>query len=101
MVDDTTEVQDEEVATHILKVHRFRENIMLDDAPFSREELQRYIKYARSIKPQFSEAAKRRYPQPRDIILQRTGGNCHVVPYRPNFKQASFFGNSLPFVKMQ
>ena len=61
MVDETTGAQDEALARHILRVHRLQEGAFAaGGVPYSREQLQRYIKYARSIKPRFDEAAKRR-----------------------------------------
>lgn len=40
---------------------RFREAAFTsENAPYSREQMQRYIKYARSIKPKFTDAARQR-----------------------------------------
>lgn len=49
ILDDCDEMADYNVAQHILKVHRCEETEM--KPPFSKEQLQRYIRFARTINP--------------------------------------------------
>lgn len=53
MLDELTEEEDGRIAAHIVALHR-DPGATLAAAPYSTEELQRYIKYARAIKPQLS-----------------------------------------------
>lgn len=50
MVDDTTEATDARIATHIVNVHRYQQAAL--NAPYQTDDLQHYIRYARSIKPE-------------------------------------------------
>ena len=52
MVDEPDEDMDMHIATHIVKVHQSRERAF--SVPYTMAQVQRYIKYARSIKPQIS-----------------------------------------------
>ena len=53
MIDDTTEATDKNIAMHILRVHR-RQLDQYGDAKYTMEQMQRYIKYARCIRPQLT-----------------------------------------------
>lgn len=53
MLDETSEATDLRIATHILSVHRFQNNAF-NEVPYTTEQMQRYIKYARTIKPQLT-----------------------------------------------
>ncbi|GBG72984.1 hypothetical protein CBR_g12702 [Chara braunii] len=58
MIDDADEVRDYHVARHIVSVHQKKGQ--MDDIPeFTTAQLQRYIKYARTIKPQLTPEAQR------------------------------------------
>lgn len=59
MVDDTTEAQDERIAAHIIRVHRFQGGALEDRerVPYSTLDMQHYIRYARSIKPRLGQQA--------------------------------------------
>lgn len=52
MIDEPDEVMDEKVATHIVKIHQQKDDAFA--VPYTMEQLQRYIKYARSLKPQMT-----------------------------------------------
>ena len=52
MVDEPDDDMDSQIATHIVKVHQRRERAF--NVPYTMSQVQRYIKYARSIKPQVS-----------------------------------------------
>ncbi|MEW5303285.1 MAG: hypothetical protein WDW36_005991 [Sanguina aurantia] len=56
MIDDTDEVQDAHIAAHILATHR-KQAAAFTDVPYTTEQLQRYIRYARSIRPQITPEA--------------------------------------------
>ncbi|KIY91960.1 DNA replication licensing factor MCM6 [Monoraphidium neglectum] len=57
MVDETTELMDERIAQHIVALHR-NPGSVTHAVPFSTESMQRYIKYARAIKPIITEQAQ-------------------------------------------
>jgi hypothetical protein len=53
MLDETTEAQDVRIAEHILNVHRHGQQAF-EAVPYKVEDMQRYIKYARAIKPEMT-----------------------------------------------
>ena len=53
MIDEPDDDMDTLIATHIVKVHQRRERAF--NVPYIMAQVQRYIRYARSIKPQISE----------------------------------------------
>ncbi len=53
MIDEPDEVMDTQIATHIVKVHQQRERAF--NVPYTMAQVQRYIKYARSIRSQMGE----------------------------------------------
>ena len=50
MIDEPDNDMDTQIATHIVKVHQQRERAF--NVPYTMAQVQRYIRYARSIKPQ-------------------------------------------------
>ena len=52
MIDEPDEVLDQQVAAHIVSVHQRRD--MAFSSPYTMPQIQRYIKYARSLKPQMT-----------------------------------------------
>ena len=52
MIDEPDDDMDVQIATHIVKVHQRRERAF--NVPYTMAQVQRYIRYARSIKPQIS-----------------------------------------------
>ena len=50
IVDDCNELQDHHIARHIVSVHKQLEQALSPD--FSTAELQQYIRFARSLKPE-------------------------------------------------
>lgn len=56
MIDEPDDVSDYNIAKHIVGVHQHGDDAI--EPEFSKEQLQRYIRYARSIKPRFSEGAQ-------------------------------------------
>ena len=57
MIDEPDEYKDHTLARHIVSLHRMKEQAMNVD--FSLEQLQRYIRYARCIKPQMTADAQK------------------------------------------
>eukprot|EP00290_Baffinella_frigidus_P016280 CAMPEP_0180206428 /NCGR_PEP_ID=MMETSP0987-20121128/9540_1 /TAXON_ID=697907 /ORGANISM="non described non described, Strain CCMP2293" /LENGTH=717 /DNA_ID=CAMNT_0022162185 /DNA_START=61 /DNA_END=2210 /DNA_ORIENTATION=+ len=64
VLDQGNDVTDYNIARHILEVHREHARggtgIIKKDTDFSKEELQRYIRYARTIKPKFTAEAQKK-----------------------------------------
>lgn len=52
MIDDPDDDMDLQIANHIVKVHQRRERAF--NVPYTMPQVQRYIKYARSIRPQMN-----------------------------------------------
>ena len=52
MIDEPDDDMDVQIATHIVKVHQRRERAF--NVPYTMPQVQRYIKYARSIRPQMN-----------------------------------------------
>lgn len=52
MIDEPDDDMDMLIATHIVKVHQRRERAF--NVPYTMPQVQRYIKYARSIRPQMN-----------------------------------------------
>lgn len=53
MIDEPDDDMDRLIATHIVKVHQRRERAF--NVPYTMPQVQRYIKYARSIRPQLNK----------------------------------------------
>lgn len=56
ILDECNEAVDRHLAEHIVAIHRLRDEAVTPE--FSTEQLQRYIRFARTFKPEFSEEAK-------------------------------------------
>ena len=56
VLDECNERADRALAEHIVGVHQFRDDAV--EPEFSTEQLQRYIRFARTFKPQFTDEAK-------------------------------------------
>ena len=57
VLDECDQLADFQVAKHILDVHRCEEGAA--EVPFSKGEMQRYIKFARTINPHITEESRR------------------------------------------
>lgn len=57
VLDECNENVDRNLARHIVNIHRLRDDSIQPE--FTTEQLQRYIRYARTFKPVFTEDAKR------------------------------------------
>jgi DNA replication licensing factor MCM6 len=56
ILDECNESVDRHLAQHIVNIHRLRDDAVKPE--FSTEQLQRYIRFARTFKPEFTEEAK-------------------------------------------
>lgn len=56
ILDECNEAVDRHLAEHIVAIHRLRDEAVTPE--FSTEQLQRYIRFARTFKPEFSDEAK-------------------------------------------
>jgi len=56
ILDECNESVDRHLAEHIVNIHRLRDDAVKPE--FSTEQLQRYIRFARTFKPEFTEEAK-------------------------------------------
>lgn len=57
VLDECNEAVDRNLARHIVNIHRLRDDSIQPE--FTTEQLQRYIRYARTFKPVFTEDSKR------------------------------------------
>lgn len=62
ILDECDEQTDYSIARHILNVHRYRDDALAPE--FTPEQIQRYIKYARTIKPHLTREAA-------DVLVER------------------------------
>jgi len=58
MIDEPDDVHDRHIAEHILGLHQRRDEALRASTKYSMEQMQRFIKYARAIRPQMSEPAR-------------------------------------------
>jgi DNA replication licensing factor MCM6 len=56
ILDDCSEESDKMVANHIINVHRCEEEAV--KTPFTKEQMQRYIRFARSLNPRLTEESR-------------------------------------------
>ncbi|KAJ9662376.1 MCM DNA helicase complex subunit mcm6 [Coniosporium apollinis] len=56
VLDECSEAVDRKLADHIVNIHRLRDEAV--EPEFSTEQLQRYIRFARTFKPEFTPEAK-------------------------------------------
>lgn len=83
MLDELTEEEDGRIAAHIVALHR-DPGATISRAPFTMEQLQRYIKYARAIKPRLTPAVSGSSLSAaadwRSISSQQQPGGCRAWP---------------------
>jgi len=54
VLDDCNEIVDVSIAKYILDMHRRLDDMIESNAPYSTEQLQRYIRFAKTFQPQVS-----------------------------------------------
>ncbi len=62
MIDEPDEHHDTEIAEHILSVHQGKGRAV--NPPYTMQAMQRFIKYARAIKPKLTELVSTRHLEP-------------------------------------
>ncbi|PJF17226.1 DNA helicase [Paramicrosporidium saccamoebae] len=81
ILDECDEQADYSIARHILNVHRLQDDALAPE--FSPEQIQRYIKYARAIKPRLTEEASavlvERYRQLRQNDVSGGGASYRMT----------------------
>ncbi|OLL25720.1 DNA replication licensing factor mcm6 [Neolecta irregularis DAH-3] len=84
VLDECNEAVDTNLATHIVNVHRFTDDAIQPE--FSTEQLQRYIRYARTFKPKFTPEAQvllvEKYRDLRNDDAQGIGRNSYRITVR-------------------
>ena len=84
ILDECNETVDFNIATHIVNLHRDKDDAILPE--FSTEQLQRYIRYARTFKPQLTPEAQQvlveKYCDLRADDAQSNGKNTYRITVR-------------------
>ncbi|KAF8476128.1 MCM2/3/5 family-domain-containing protein [Kalaharituber pfeilii] len=86
VLDECNEAIDQNLARHIVSLHRLRDDSIQPE--FTTEQLQRYIRYARTFKPVFTEDAKKvlveKYMELRrdDVVGGGVGRNSYRITVR-------------------
>ncbi|EEB05833.1 MCM complex subunit Mcm6 [Schizosaccharomyces japonicus yFS275] len=84
VLDECNEAVDTHLARHIVDLHRLRDDAIQPE--FSTEQLQRYIRYARTFKPKLSRDARqeivKKYKQLRMDDAQGAGKNSYRITVR-------------------
>lgn len=75
MIDEPDDDMDRLIATHIVKVHQRRERAF--NVPYTMPQVQRYIKYARSIRPQLNKEVRHTALQ---LYFQAQSCNSTLTP---------------------
>ncbi|KAK7202635.1 MCM2/3/5 family-domain-containing protein [Myxozyma melibiosi] len=84
VLDDCNERVDTMLASHIIDIHRRRDEAI--NPPFSTEQLQRYIRYARTFKPKMTKESRdlmiEKYKELRSDDAQGLGRNSYRITVR-------------------
>ena len=76
MVDEPDAVEDRMIASHIVDVHRQRDALTFDRVPYKMDDMQRYIKYARAIKPELTDHVRAPAGSPMPQHTSSLGHKC-------------------------
>ncbi|KAK9478641.1 MCM2/3/5 family-domain-containing protein [Lipomyces japonicus] len=84
VLDDCNERVDAQLASHIIGIHRKRDDAIAP--PYTTEQLQRYIRYARTFKPKMTKEAREfmieKYKELRADDAQGLGKNSYRITVR-------------------
>ncbi|KAF5101645.1 hypothetical protein D0Z03_000558 [Geotrichum reessii] len=84
VLDDPNERIDTKLADHIVQLHMMEDEAI--NPPFTTEQLQRYIRYARTFKPKMTKAARKflvdKYKELRTDDAQGMGRNSYRITVR-------------------
>ena len=84
IIDERNEATDQAIATHIVNLHRRQDAAITPD--FSTQDLQRYIRFARALKPQLTKAAAETLRQ-EYISLRQSDKSGQKTSYRITVRQ--------------
>ena len=88
ILDECDEITDYNIARHILTVHQNGgADEAVDDQELSKEDLQRYIRYARTIKPRFTEEAQKRLVEHYRDLRENDCQGAQRAAYRITVRQ--------------
>ena len=87
MIDEPDEVSDFSIARHIVSVHQKRADSDALRAPYSTSQLQRYIRYARSIKPRISAASAQKLVEAYRLLRHGDATPGSQTAYRITVRQ--------------
>lgn len=85
LLDEPHEGTDTRLASHIVGLHQNRDAAI--EPEFSTEQLQRYIRYARTFKPVFTEEAKQLLVEKYQELRQNDSGGNGRMSYRITVRQ--------------
>jgi DNA replication licensing factor MCM6 len=85
VLDDCNESVDRHIADHIVKLHMLKDEFVQPE--FSTEQLQRYIRFARTFKPMFSAEAKALLVQKYKDLRANDSGGIGRNSYRITVRQ--------------
>jgi DNA replication licensing factor MCM6 len=85
VLDDCNEAVDRHLADHIVKLHMLKDDFVQPE--FSTEQLQRYIRFARTFKPKFEDSAKALLVQKYKELRANDSGGIGRNSYRITVRQ--------------
>jgi DNA replication licensing factor MCM6 len=80
VLDECNDVIDYSIARHIINTHRGKSRATQTD--FTKGDLQTYIRFARTLKPQVSEAARQRMVEMYVELRGNDASGAHKQSYR-------------------
>eukprot|EP00960_Hanusia_phi_P049571 759633-Hanusia_phi.AAC.3 len=90
ILDECDEIADYNIARHIIQVHQkgaSEEEEADGGSEFSKEEMQRYIRYARNLKPKMTEGAKRKLVEHYRELRENDCQGAQRAAYRITVRQ--------------
>lgn len=88
IVDESNPELDEAIARHIVSVHQAGgKQRAADAAPFSTEQMQRYIRFARTINPRFTPASQKKIVESYRLLRQQDILGSGRTAYRITVRQ--------------
>jgi len=84
IMDDRNEAIDKAIARHIVDLHRKKDDAIIPD--FSTQDLQRYIRFARALKPQFTRKATEILREEYKVLRQ-SDASKQKISYRITVRQ--------------
>ena len=85
VVDECNEVSDYNIAKHITNIHRNQDQAV--KSPFTQQQLQRYIKFARTLSPKINKEAQKIMVQEYRKLRQSDSSSLSKSSYRITVRQ--------------